>query len=70
MGKAFLIGSPVMISSKPTSKARATIPQSVGVAPHLESGDELVYEIADQRVILTKARTVAGADDPFRTFEE
>ena len=59
-----------MISSKLTSKAQTTIPQPVRVALHLKPGDELVYEIADQRVILTKAKTRDRADDPFRTFQE
>jgi hypothetical protein len=36
----------------------------------LEPGDELVYEIVDQRVILTKARNGGKTDDPFRTFHE
>ena len=60
----------MMISSKLTSKAQTTIPQPVRVALHLEPGDELVYEIADQRVILTKARPGGRIDDPFRTFHE
>lgn len=59
-----------MISSKLNSKAQTTIPRPVRVALHLEPGDELVYEIADQRVILTKAKTSDRADDPFRTFQE
>lgn len=59
-----------MISSKLNSKAQTTIPQPVRVALHLEPGDELVYEIADQRVILTKAKTSDRADNPFRTFQE
>lgn len=59
-----------MISSKLTSKARTTIPQPVRAALHLEPGDQLVYEIVDQRVILTKARTSGRTDDPFRTFHE
>ena len=45
-------------------------PAALRVALHLEPGDELVYEIADQRVILTKAKTGDRADDPFRTFQE
>lgn len=59
-----------MIVSKLTSKAQTTIPQPVRAALHLEPGDELVYEIEDQRVILTKARTGGKTDDPFRTFDE
>jgi hypothetical protein len=33
-------------------------------------GDEIVYEIVDDRVILTKARRGGKTDDPFRTFKE
>ena len=59
-----------MIISKLTSKAQTTIPQPVRAALHLKPGDELVYEIDDQRVILTKARRGGKTDDPFRTFHE
>ena len=59
-----------MIISKLTTKAQTTIPQPVRAALHLKPGDELVYEIDDQRVILTKARSGAKTDDPFRTFHE
>jgi len=59
-----------MIVSKLTSKAQTTIPQPVRVALRLQPGDELVYEIINQRVILTKAQRGTKTDDPFRTFEE
>ena len=59
-----------MITSKLTSKAQTTIPQPVRAALHLQAGDQLVYEIDDQRVILTKARSSGKTDDPFRTFHE
>ena len=59
-----------MITSKLTTKAQTTIPQPVRAALHLQSGDQLVYEIDDQRVILTKARSSGKTDDPFRTFHE
>ena len=59
-----------MISSKLTSKAQTTIPQPIRVALKLKEGDELVYEIRGEQVILTKARPVAEGDDPFRTFGE
>ena len=58
-----------MITSKLTTKAQTTIPQSVRVALHLETGDELAYVIEDHRVILTKADS-GKAEDPFRTFNE
>ena len=59
-----------MITSKLTTKAQTTIPQPVRAALHLQAGDELVYEIGDQRVILTKASRGSKVDDPFRTFHE
>ena len=59
-----------MIISKLTTKAQTTIPQPVRAALHLEPGDQLVYEIDDQRAILTKARSSGKTDDPFRTFHE
>lgn len=59
-----------MISSKLTSKAQTTIPQAVRAALHLEPGDELVYEITDEQVILTKAKPARTPDDPFGTFTE
>lgn len=59
-----------MITSKLTSKAQTTIPQPVRAALHLQEGDELAYEIVDQKVILTKVRRGGQADDPFATFEE
>lgn len=58
-----------MITSRITSKAQTTVPQAVRVALGLREGDELAYEIADGRVILTKARPVP-LDDPFAEFEE
>jgi antitoxin PrlF len=59
-----------MITSKLTSKAQTTIPQPVRAALNLQDGDELMYEIADQRVILTKVRRGGETDDPFGTFHE
>jgi antitoxin PrlF len=45
-----------MITSKLTTKAQTTIPQSVRAALRLKEGDEIAYEIEENRVILTKAR--------------
>ena len=59
-----------MITSKLTSKAQTTIPQSVRAALHLREGDELLYQIEGERVIVTKAKQVSVDDDPFRTFHE
>jgi antitoxin PrlF len=36
----------------------------------LREGDELVYEIVGERVILSRAQQVRGSDDPFRLFSE
>lgn len=59
-----------MITSKLTSKAQTTIPQPVRAALNIREGDELLYEIVEQRVILTKIHQRGQADDPFRTFRE
>lgn len=61
---------PIMITSKLTSKAQTTIPPPVRVALQLQPGDELVYEIDDQRVILRKAGRGAKTDHPISTFSE
>jgi antitoxin PrlF len=58
-----------VIKSKLTSKAQTTIPLPVRNALHLGPGDELVYAIDGDRVILTKADR-SPADDPFATFSE
>lgn len=59
-----------MITSKLTSKAQTTIPQPIRAALKLQEGDELVYEIRGQQVVLTKASQGSHADDPFHTFSE
>ncbi len=59
-----------MITSKLTSKAQTTIPQPIRSALRLKEGDELVYEIRGEQVLITKARRVSDADDPFRSFGE
>jgi antitoxin PrlF len=58
-----------MITSKLTSKSQTTIPQPVRNALRLAEGDELIYQIDGDRVILRKAQRGA-ADDPFATFAE
>lgn len=57
-----------MITSKLSSKAQTTIPQSVRAALRLHEGDELAYAIEPGRVVMTRAYT--AADDPFTTFVE
>ena len=59
-----------MITSKLTSKAQTTIPQPVRAALRLNEGDELMYQIEQNRVILTKASRSKAGDDPFHTFSE
>ncbi|MEA1653016.1 type II toxin-antitoxin system PrlF family antitoxin [Nitrospirillum sp. BR 11164] len=58
-----------MITSKLTSKAQTTIPQAVRAALHLKEGDEIVYVIDGDRVVLTRAAK-DQLDDPFATFSE
>jgi antitoxin PrlF len=58
-----------VISSKLTRKAQTTVPISVRTALRLKAGDELVYSIEGDKVILTK-RDRGAADDPFATFDE
>lgn len=59
-----------MITSRLTSKAQTTIPQPVRAALHLRQGDEIAYVIEAGRVVLTRVRPDAGADDPFGAFVE
>ena len=59
-----------MITSKLTSKAQTTIPQPIRAALKLKEGDELVYEIRGEQVLLTKSRQRAEGDDPFHMFGE
>ena len=59
-----------MITSRLTSKAQTTIPQPVRAALRLREGDEIAYIIEEGRVVLTRARSEATGDDPFRAFSE
>ena len=59
-----------MITSRLTTKSQTTIPQPIRSALHLKEGDEIVYQIDGERVILSKAQRKREADDPFRTFSE
>lgn len=58
-----------MITSKLTSKAQTTIPQSVRAALQLKEGDEIAYAIEDGRVVMTRV-SVVRVEDPFGTFTE
>jgi antitoxin PrlF len=59
-----------MITSRLTTKAQTTIPRPIRAALHLKEGDELVYQIDGDRVILSKAQENKVEDDPFRNFGE
>lgn len=59
-----------MITSRLTSKAQTTIPRPVRAALRLNEGDEIQYEIEQDRVILRKARREQENEDPFRAFDE
>jgi antitoxin PrlF len=59
----------MMITSKLTSKAQTTIPLPVRNALRLAGGDEIVYLIEGDRVVLSKASR-GPSDDPFATFSE
>ena len=58
-----------MTTSKLTTKAQTHILQPVRAALRRQPGDDLIYQIDEQRVILTKAGA-GKTDDPFRTFSE
>jgi len=51
-----------MIIGKLTAKAQTTIPRAVRLALGLQPGDEVVWEIDGDQVILTRAQP---AVDPF-----
>jgi antitoxin PrlF len=59
-----------MITSKMSSKAQTTIPQPVRAALGLREGDELVYQIDGDRVVLTRSQPAGFAEDPFAVFTE
>ena len=58
-----------MITSRITSKGQTTVPQAVRAALKLAKGDELIYEISGDRVIITKSPDLIGFD-PFALFDE
>jgi antitoxin PrlF len=58
-----------MITSKLTSKAQTTIPQSIRTALRLKKGDVIAYAIVGEKVVLTRAQTEV-TDDPFAAFNE
>ncbi|MGH7018008.1 MAG: AbrB/MazE/SpoVT family DNA-binding domain-containing protein [Caulobacteraceae bacterium] len=58
-----------MITSRLTSKGQTTIPQPVRLALRIGPGDQLVYSIEGDRVVVTKARSLP-VEDPFGAFGE
>ncbi|MGH6989743.1 MAG: AbrB/MazE/SpoVT family DNA-binding domain-containing protein [Stellaceae bacterium] len=58
-----------MITSRISSKAQTTIPETVRAALHIKPGDEVAYTIEGDRVILTKV-SAAPSENPFATFTE
>jgi antitoxin PrlF len=68
-GKGNSLPGVAVITSKLTSKAQTTIPQSVRAALHLKEGDEILYVIEGDKVVLTRS-VKDQLDDPFATFGE
>lgn len=58
-----------MITSKLTSKGQTTVPQPVRAALKLGKGDELIYVIEGDKVMIRRA-TEDDFVDPFATFTE
>lgn len=60
-----------MIHSRITAKAQTTIPRAVRTALGIEPGDEVSYEIEEERVILRRVLNMADPfDNPFAMFTE
>jgi antitoxin PrlF len=58
-----------VIKSKLTAKAQTTIPQPVRDALRLRVGDEIIYQIEGDKVVLSRAPS-PQVENPFATFEE
>jgi antitoxin PrlF len=60
-----------MIIGRLTAKAQTTIPRAVRLALGLEPGDDVMWEIEDDRVILSRAAKTAHAfTNNFDEFSE
>jgi antitoxin PrlF len=60
-----------MIQSRITSKAQTTVPQAVRRALGVGPGDEIAWEIEEDRVVLRRAKpSLDPFDNPFATFTE
>lgn len=56
-----------MITSRVIGEADTSLTQPVRSALHLREGDEIVYRIDGDRVIMTKR---SGREDPFAAFSD
>ena len=59
-----------MISSKLTSKAQTVIPRSIRDFLHVGPGDEILYEIRNDEVVLKRKTADQNKNDPFMLFTE
>lgn len=60
-----------MILSRISSKSQTTVPRAVRAALKIAEGDELVWQVDGDRVVLTRATMVDDAfESPFATFTE
>jgi antitoxin PrlF len=60
-----------MIQSRVTTKAQTTIPRAIRAALGVEAGDELVWEVEGNRVIVTRVETGdEGLAADFSAFAE
>ena len=59
-----------MIHSRMTSKAQITLPKAVRKALGIEPGDEVLWEIEGDRVIMTRAGSPDMFVGNFSTFTE
>ncbi len=59
-----------MITGKPTSKSRTTIPEAVRTALGLRPGDKPVCAIENSHAALTRHNRHPEARDPFACFDE
>jgi antitoxin PrlF len=59
-----------ILMSRLSTKSQTVIPKEVRQALGVGPGDALLYEVAGDRVVLTKARSPTSDDDPFACFSE
>ncbi|MDP2699585.1 type II toxin-antitoxin system PrlF family antitoxin [Thalassospira sp.] len=59
-----------MITSRLTTKSQTVIPRSVRDFLHVGPGDEIIYEIRGDAVLLKRKPSEPATDDPFHLFDE